>query len=116
MRAPHAPSPDRPAMTETAASTSAALGPEELAAELRELGLELTQVVARGLILLGCVSRRRSGRADRAGAWNILLAWDTEHRRDGGRGGAAYHLIFDFLETRMDEHNRVGAGGGRELP
>lgn len=43
-------------------STSATLGTKELAAKLRELGLELTQVVARGLILLGCVPALVAGR------------------------------------------------------
>ena len=74
------------------------MGPEELTPELRELGLELAQVVARGLILLRCFMMR-SARDDRAQkALHILLGGgDTEHSGWARGGGDAYHLIFNFL-------------------
>ena len=90
------------------------MGPEELTPELRELGLELAQVVARGLILLRCFMMR-SARDDRAQkALHILLAWgDTEHSAWARGGGDAYHLIFDFLGkvARSEELCREGSCG-----
>lgn len=90
------------------------MGPEELTPELRELGLELAQVVARGLILL-CCFMMRSARDDRAQkALHILLAWgDTEHSACARGGGDAYHLIFDFLgkAARSEQLCREAAAG-----